>query len=260
MLATDLDGTLVGDDAALHGFAQWRAAASDRVMVAYVTGRSLPSTLALIRAVGLPEPEFILPGLGSAIHVGPAWRAHRPWQRHLARGWDRDRVRAVAARYPQVVAQPDENQGPFKCSFTLSRDHAETVLTGLSTDFQRNRIPARAVYSSRRGLDLIPAHGGKGNAVRCLARYLGLPLSRVLACGDSGNDRDMLALGCLAAIVANAQPELQDDLPDHVYRAKSAFVGGVMDALEHYGWLTGDLPNRAVGTRGQAPLLPKESR
>jgi hydroxymethylpyrimidine pyrophosphatase-like HAD family hydrolase len=90
------------------------------------------------------------------------------------------------------------------------------------------------VYSGGRYLDLLPAGGGKGTAVRYLAARLGLPLEAVLTCGDSGNDREMLTMGCHAATVSNHGPELAD-LGGALYRARLPYAGGVHEAMQHFG-------------------------
>ncbi|MNY71711.1 phosphoglycolate phosphatase [compost metagenome] len=73
--------------------------------------------------------------------------------------------------------------------------------------------------------------------MRYLARRAGVALAEVLTCGDSGNDREMLELGCPAALVANALPEVARLSLPGVYRCRSAHAAGVQEALEHLGWL-----------------------
>ena len=43
LLCTDLDGTILGDEAGESAFRLWAAAARPRVSLAYVTGRSIAS-------------------------------------------------------------------------------------------------------------------------------------------------------------------------------------------------------------------------
>ena len=79
--------------------------------------------------------------------------------------------------------------------------------------------------------------GDIGNAVHYLAKRLRLPLASVITCGDSGNDREMLALGCKAAIVSNHEAELTDLVGQGVYRTRAPYAAGVHEALRHYGVL-----------------------
>lgn len=236
MLATDLDGTMVGDPASL---ARLNAAITRRragLALVYVTGRTLASTRELIAEAGLLSPDVIISDVGSHIHHGPGWLTDIGWHQRMARGWSPSRVRAVAGFFPSLTRQPPACQTAFKCSYDLDEADAAWVLPELEQAMRWQRVQARMVYSSGRDLDFVPVGGGKGNAVRYLAGRLGLTLDAVVCCGDSGNDLDMLTMGCPAAVVANAQPELAHTAAP-VYRAKAAYAAGVHEAMAHFGLL-----------------------
>ena len=237
LLASDLDGTLLGDEAMTRAFAARMHPSRDKLLLAYVTGRHLSAALEVIQSAGLPLPDALIPCLGASIHLAPDWERLSSWDLRLSQNWSSLKVQAIAACFPSLVLQPPENQNDFKCSFTLSPDRAETVLPALEAHLRQEGANARIVYSSGRDLDIIPRHGGKGHAVRFLAEQFDLPLSQVCTFGDSGNDRDMLSLGCHAAVVANAQSELDQGLPEQVYRARASYAAGVIEALDHFGCL-----------------------
>lgn len=236
LLATDLDGTLVGDPVALALLNAELAARRDRLRLVYVTGRSLPSTLALIETEGLLLPDVIVADVGSHVYDGPDWTIDVRWHQRMSRNWSPSRVRAVASFFPELTRQPPDCQTAFKCSYFLNAAVAPWVLPALDDALRWHRVNARVIYSSGRDLDFVPAGSGKGNAVRHVASRLGVPMSDVVTCGDSGNDREMLALGCPAAVVANHQPELLP-MPGAIYRARGAYAAGVREALMHYGHL-----------------------
>jgi sucrose phosphatase-like protein len=238
LLASDLDGTLVGDPPALAHLNRALSRLRPQLSLAYVTGRSLSSTLTLIAEAGLLEPDVIVSGVGTGIHWAPYWRVDEEWQRRLKGAWSVERIRAVAAFFPDLEAQPPEGQGPFKCSYFLSGPCAAEILSMLKATLRRHRLSTRLVYSSRRDLDIVPLHGGKGNAVRHVAEKLRIPLHSVVCCGDSGNDADMLGMGGGAVVVANAQPELGDQAIPRGYFARAGHAAGVHEGLIHYGWLT----------------------
>lgn len=239
LLASDLDGTLVGDPAALEVLNAGLGSQRDRWVIAYVTGRTLDSTLSLLAETPLLRPDLLVTGVGSEIHWGPGLEPDVAWRRRMGRGWSRERVRAIASFFPALVSQPPHCQGPFKCSYTLAVAPSERTLEGLVTTMRRQRLRARLIYSSGRDLDVVPIRSGKGNAVRYVAERLGIPPEGVLACGDSGNDLDMLAMGGSAVVVANAQPELLASAPLGAYRARAPYAAGIHEALVHFGYLLG---------------------
>ncbi len=235
LLATDLDGTLVGDAAALarlnHDLAQVR----DRVALVYVTGRMLASTLALIASEGLLVPDAIVAGVGTAIHLAPSWPPEADWERHLSNGWSASAVDAAAAELPALELQPADARGPFKRSFWLAPGQAVATMGALAEGLHERRVLARLIYSSDRDLDVIPSRGGKGPATLYLSGRLGVAAEHIVACGDSGNDLDLVTVGGLSVIVANARPELLRQAPAHAYLAAAPCAGGVHEALRHYG-------------------------
>lgn len=237
MLATDLDGTLVGDAASLARLNEEIERQRDRLMLVYVTGRSYFSVQRLMEAQPLLVPDFIIAGVGTSIHQGPSWETDSHWVRRISNCWSAERVRAIASFYPSLLPQAPDNQGPFKCSYLLSEEHAEQTISSLQETLRAQRVSARLIYSSGRDLDILPARAGKGNALRYLATRVGISLSMMLTCGDSGNDRDMLSLGGPAAMMANAQPELVQAPPTGAYRCQQAYAAGILEALAHYGWI-----------------------
>lgn len=238
LLATDLDGTLVGDAAALSRLNTEIERLGDRLVLVYVTGRSYVSVQRLMAAQDLLVPRYIIAGVGTSIHQGPTWETDAHWVRRLSQSWSAERVRAIASFFPTLMPQPPECQGPFKASYYLPEQHAERTLSALQDTFRIQRVSARLVYSSGRDLDILPARAGKGNALRYLATRLGISLSMTMACGDSGNDRDMLSLGGPAAVMANAQPELLAPLPMGAYHCQEGYAAGILEAMGHYGWLS----------------------
>jgi sucrose-6F-phosphate phosphohydrolase len=235
LLATDLDGTLVGDRAALEALcgvlAPWRGT----WRLAYVTGRSLASAQELARLEGLPDPDAWITDVGTAI-CDANGRPDLRWAAALRTGWDRERVVRVAGAWPGVRPQPPACQGPYKVSFYVD-PAAATTLPALAATLAGAGQPTRLVYSSGRDLDLLPPRAGKGAALAYLARRWGLASSQVMACGDSGNDLDMLAHGGPAVAVGNSQAELLSRLPGDVYRARGSYAAGILEALLHYAWI-----------------------
>lgn len=235
MLATDLDGTLVGDRAALARLNQDLARARGDLALVYVTGRVLASAQALIEAEALLRPDAIVAAVGTTFHLAPAWAEDPAWARRMAVGWDAAAVDAAAAALPALVPQPAAVLGPFKRSFWVAPDAVRAAVSALAHALARRGARARFVYSSDRDLDVLPIRGGKGVATLYAAARLGVAPERVVACGDSGNDVDLLGVGGQAALVANAGADLVRHAPRGAYLARAPYAGGVHEALRHFG-------------------------
>ena len=231
LLVSDLDGTLLGDPAALARFARWLAGQRDSMTVAYASGRRLDSVRAAVDGEGLPEPDVVISSVGTEIHDA----AGRPWPGWLE-GLDQahgDRAREALRSATGITLQAAEHQTPLKASFDapalgvagLARVDAALTAAGLD---------ASIVYSVERFLDVLPRAAGKGPATRFLASALRIDDADVLTFGDSGNDLDMLRAGFRGTIVANALPELLAEAPRGVYRSPSTFADGVLDGIRHW--------------------------
>jgi len=241
IVASDLDHTWVGEDPqALLRLQAAIVQARDELILVYVTGRDLDLYRELARTVGLLAPDYLVASVGTEIYRFPEATLQARWSDWLgAAGWDVGQVDRAAAAFPELTPQP--HQFPFKRSFYFTATDPQgekEVLESLESRLRRNGLDCRIVYSSHRDLDILPRRGGKGEALEFLARQLGIPDKDVVACGDSGNDLDMLARTWNSIVVANAQPELiAARLSEPVYRTSSPASAGVLEGLRHFGFL-----------------------
>lgn len=231
LLVADLDGTLLGDDAALARLAAWLQERRDRYRIVYASGRHLASVLDVIARTDLLQPDAVASAVGTEIHDP----AGRPWPGWLERldGWTGDGVRRVLEALPWLVPQPDSAQTGLKASYDvpgLAPADLDTVRDALAAA----GLPSTLVYSADLHLDVLPSTAGKGHAARFLANAWSVAPESVLVFGDSGNDLQMFQQGFRGTIVANALPELGRGVGPDAYRSPLAFADGVLDGLRHW--------------------------
>lgn len=248
MLASDLDGTLVGRDSALQRLNAALTVRRESWILAYVTGRTLSSAVELMASTELLRPDVLVSGLGTGIHWGKELRPDPNWHSHIKVGWNHARVRSLAANFPALIPQPESCQSEVKCSYFLDGSSAAVVISEVQNALRDSGMLVKLVYSSRRDLDIIPSAAGKGLAVRRVAETLGLTLDGVVACGDSGNDLEMLQLAGYPVLVGNAQPELVRQAPTSAYHAHAPCAEGILEALVHFGHLPAELDSSRVAS------------
>jgi sucrose-6F-phosphate phosphohydrolase len=239
LLATDLDGTFIGDAEAMHRL--WRLLDEAEVTVAFSTGRHLPSIEAFYADVGTERrAAACVCMVGTEIwHAsGDHYVIDETWSETIRDSWDKDRVEAILRGIPCAVMQPEEWQSKFKSSYYLEED-VEAQLAAIRLELDEQGIDAKIVYSAGRFLDLLPQRSGKGGAVRYLADELAVGPAEVITAGDTGNDIDMMRpeLGFASIAVGNASPELYEYRVPNVYHAEAPFAAGIEEGLRHYGWL-----------------------
>ncbi len=239
MLATDLDGTFIGDEQAMEQL--WREMDDAGILVVFSTGRHLASIEGFYREVGTSRRAAACVAMvGTEIwHLqDDGYECDESWRRKIAVSWDKGRVEAAMADVADIVSQPEEWQSAFKASYYLE-SAADSQIAEIRAKLAAAGLDVKIVYSSGRFLDLLPSRAGKGAAVRHLADTLSIRSENIVTAGDTGNDLDMMRpeLGLRSIVVGNASAELLTWAPAGAYRAAAAFAAGIREGLEHYGWL-----------------------
>ncbi len=239
LLATDLDGTFIGDDTAMKEL--WADLEDAGIIVAFSTGRHLPSIEGFYREAQLARrAQACVCMVGTEIWVrdDSRYELDASWSEHITDAWNKSAVEEILGDIPTVTKQPPEWQSPFKSSYYLEQD-AESALARIHDELATRELAAKVVYSAGKFLDLLPHRSGKGSAVSWLAAALGVDPIDVITAGDTGNDIDMMRadLGFRSIAVGNASEELSRVREPQIYHATAEYAAGIREGLEHYGWL-----------------------
>lgn len=231
VLVTDIDGTLVGDDAALARFAAWLRPRRDELALVYATGRTRDSVAQLVGETPAPEPDVVISLVGTEIHD----RSGRPWPGWLERfgDWDADRVRGTLAGDGRLELQPAQHQSRLKASY-FAPGMSAIDLRSIQDGLRDVGLDTLVVYSGDLFLDFLAPGSGKGVAARLVADGLGVRPSGVLAFGDSGNDIGLFEEGFRGTVVANATAELRHAVDDTAYHSPLSYADGILDGILHW--------------------------
>ncbi|ANU24326.1 HAD-IIB family hydrolase [Planococcus donghaensis] len=230
LLATDLDGTLVGDKYSLQALFNFYDNQTYEVSLIYITGRHYQSALSLITEENLPVPDVLITDVGTAIYIGDSLEQDLAWSQHLEQSWLPQKIDTVARQIPGLVSQelPITN----RCSYYATD---ETVVEAFRTALDQAEISYKLIYSGGRDVDILPAGSGKGQALQYILNKYQLDEAKLLVAGDSGNDTEMLTLGFPSVIVGNAQPELlEQQKHPSIYRATNSYAGGIHEAWRYF--------------------------
>lgn len=243
VLATDLDGTLLGGTPATRRrFYQWLAGLGERCILIFVTGRALEDTLPLLEAASddaplPPRPRYIISDIGTRIVDGHTLRPIAPVQDWVITAWGgaNRRVRALLADEPAIA--PQAVDAPYRVSYFFD-----------PADFPRrivDKIEAAGfdcLLSHERYLDVLPRGVSKGPALLRLLRHCGLERCPVAVAGDTLNDLSLFQTGLPGIAVGNAEDGLVAavrHLP-RVYLSTHPGVLGIHDGLRAHGLCDGD--------------------
>lgn len=238
MLATDMDGTFLGDDVAM--LALWDLVNERQIPLVFSTGRHLASIQDFYCDKNVERrAAACVCMVGTDIHFrrDDTYEIDPAWHEHIQAGWDKAAVEEILGAIPEARKQDAQWQSRFKSSYYLE-ENAAARLAEIREGLHDAGLQAKIVYSADKFLDLLPIRSGKGEAIRYVAQRQGVPAGNVVTCGDTGNDLDMMRaeLGFRCIAVGNAAPELKAFRAPHVYHAEAPYAAGILEGLRRFGW------------------------
>ncbi|KAL4425696.1 hypothetical protein ABPG75_009712 [Micractinium tetrahymenae] len=260
LLVSDLDDTMIGDDAATAAFTRWwqEEAVPAGGRLVFNTGRALDLFQALLVEKGdvLAQPDMLISAIGTRIYAKNrrgAWEEDEGYTASLGAGWQLEGVREACYRVLANVGKdamhfrPPNEMSEHKVTCGVRVDVLEGVVASISADLAASGVAHRLVVSGSGGwrfVDLVPRQAGKLQALEYARRRLGFAPEHTVAAGDSGNDIDMLEGEHKSIIVGNAHPELfawadarrAAGTADELHVAQAHRAQGILEGLQRWGF------------------------
>ncbi|XMO85584.1 HAD-IIB family hydrolase [Algibacter sp. AS12] len=239
-LSFDIDNTLIDFHTHKSNFRKtWKKYKPKDVVLTYNTGRLIDDVLNLIDKGVLPEPDYIISGVGTHIYNYKDKCIVKEFNNVLDDGWDLKAVEDLIQNIDHPISdQPTKFQHAYKRSYFFHNASPE-LITSVEKDFENANMSINVVYSGDKFLDILPKFANKGNALQWLTKKLGLKPESVLVAGDSGNDSAMFDLPNVKGIVvANAHEELYRYTKHRqVYHTEKEKSDGIIEGLVYYSIL-----------------------
>jgi hydroxymethylpyrimidine pyrophosphatase-like HAD family hydrolase len=235
LLASDVDGTLVGDSEGEGWIKALVEGLGENLIFCVVTGRSRNSVLGLVAEERLPQPRYIFSSVGTELLdcSDPSNALGEKFAGQVPTNWNLETLYA-AGEGPGVWRQdyPD-GQPAFQAGFSWD-GQAESLAAFRQrlTDLDQYFIQT----SSGMYIDVLPHCLGKGQAALFLQRELHLPPEDVIVAGDDGNDKVMFQTGLKGIAPCNAADELKAVASESWHYHSPYPAGrGVIDGLKYFG-------------------------
>ncbi len=261
LLATDLDRTLLPNgsqpESPMARPLFSRLVARPEIRLAYVTGRHRELVEAAMAEYELPRPDFVIADVGTSLYEVHAddWHRAQDWQRTIAIDWgsrSHAQLASIVGDIPGLRLQEAAKQGACKLSYYAAplADPAE-LLSRVRQRLAASGVRVNLVWSvdetTATGLlDVLPASASKLHALEFLRARLGVPPSRTVFAGDSGNDMEVLISGIPSVLVANAQASVRAEAvaraeASKLYLARGGLLGmngnysaGLLEGVAHF--------------------------
>ncbi|MEN3322728.1 HAD-IIB family hydrolase [Mariniflexile soesokkakense] len=241
LLSFDIDNTLIDFHTHKSNFSKiWKEhKPQNNIILTYNTGRLIDDVLNLINKNILPEPDYIISGVGTHIYNCKDKSVVKEFNDVLDDGWDLKAVEDVIQNINHPISdQPTKFQHAYKRSYFF-HNATQELIDNIEQDFIDANMHINVVYSGEQYLDILPKWANKGNALQWLLRKLNIDTSDALVAGDSGNDSAMFEMEDMKGIVvANAHEELYKFTKHRqVYHSECDYGDGVVEGLVYYGVL-----------------------
>lgn len=243
LLITDIDNTLLGDDAALERLRKLIRENRHRMGFGVASGRALELVQEVLRGYDIKEIDVIIASVGCEIYYGANHVFDKGWASTLRSKWKPDVIRETLAKLPFLTLQKgDHTQREFKISYDLDETvDPEEALPQIHHALDQAHAAYSLIFSHGVFVDILPHRASKGKAIRYLTGKWNVPIDRVATAGDSGNDRDMLLGQTAGIVVGNYDKELEplrQARHSRIYFAKANYADGIIEGLRHYDLLT----------------------
>ena len=231
------------------------------IQLAYVSGRDKQLIQKAIEKYDLPIPNYAIGDVGTTIYelIGSNWNPWGDWFDEIAKDWnelDREDLSVFLKEFDDLTLQEPEKQNRFKLSYYTDESvDSRQLVDQIKQQLSSKKLRCRVIWSvdEQRGMglvDVLPQRASKLHAIRYLMDQKGYLKSRVVFCGDSGNDLDVLTSDIQAVLVKNASDEVRREALESVvkngraetlYVAQGNFMGmngnytaGVLEGLAHF--------------------------
>lgn len=231
------------------------------IQLAYVSGRDKHLIQKAISEYDLPLPDYAVGDVGTTIYelTNDDWHPWDAWFDEIAKDWnglESEDLTGFLKRFDDLKLQEPEKQNRFKLSYYADENaNGRQLVEKIQTHLSKQRLRSRVIWSvdEQRDMglvDVLPQRASKLHAIRYLMDQKGYLKSRVVFCGDSGNDLDVLTSDIQAVLVKNASDEVRREALESVvkngqaetlYLARGNFLGmngnytaGVLEGLAHF--------------------------
>ncbi len=209
------------------------------------TGLSFDDAWEVIRRCDMPEPGFVISGLGAEIRYGETGVQDERWAHQITTRWNRDAVVEGLAHMNCLTPQEEQFQHKFKVSYLMNSTQAVSRLE-LQRILREKGISAKVIVTARAFVDVIPIRSGKDVALRYLENRWGIDPARIFYFGTYGNDIAAVRGRNLSALAGDADRVLRQlTSRPRLFHATEPGLGGLFEGLDHYEFIEGSKPPKS---------------
>ncbi len=232
ILATDLDGTFLGGSKQQRTeFYQYLQANRNRLLLVFITGRSLNSIQELCEEPGFPSPDYIIGDVGTTVVDGKTLEPVHPVQNWIEQRWGNanEKIKEMLADEPGIELQSVKPKYRVSYYYDPEKLRSSTLEKISAAGFDY-------ILSASEFLDIMPKGVSKGPTLLKFIATLNLNPDNVIPAGDTLNDLSMFETRLKGIVVGNAEEKLVEKTKqmDNVYHSPYPGAAGIWDGIKTY--------------------------
>lgn len=232
VLATDLDGTfLEGDLETKQFFYNELLRLRERVLLIYVTGRSIADIKTFCEQGFLPHPHFAIGDHGTHVVDGAQFLPVESLQQPIIEKWNNGNAVLQELLKHDIGIQLQPINPPYRVAYYYDQDQLQSATVEKITTAGFDTILSCDVY-----LDIVPRGVNKGSTLINLLNHLNINHELAITAGDSMNDLSLFQTGLKSIAVGNAEPKLVNAIQtlNNVYHSQHPGLLGILDGLNFF--------------------------
>ena len=203
------------------------------------TGLSFAEAWEVIQRCGMPEPGFVISGLGAEIRYGETGVLDEPWRNQIGTRWNRQGVLDTFASFDSLTLQEERFQDQFKVSYLMDSNNAIGRLA-LQRALRENGFSGKVIVTAKAFVDVIPIRSGKDVALRYLQNRWGIDPSRIFYFGTYGNDIAAVRGRNVSVLAGDADRVLRQlHSRPRLFHSQGKGLAGFFEGLDHFEFLEG---------------------
>ncbi len=228
VLATDIDGTLVGYGGEEHlvGFFERHA----DLAVIYLTGRTRHNAETVLRRYGFPTPLAVATEVGAEIYWGRHMVMDDIWAFQQRQDWSPRRILHLLEAVDGVCYRGRSSH--WRLAFDV---HEPGMVKEVRRLLTGERVAVHLLWEEAdHRLDVLPAKAHKGLALNHILNRAGIRSRACFVAGNGENDRDLMQGHFPGVIVANACHRLKASTSEVIWHSSRPGAYGVIEGLTRW--------------------------
>lgn len=203
--------------------------------IIYATARNFKDTTAVIKKVGLIEPDYLITNLGMDVYEEEV-RKDEISIGNSVFGWNEKIINKYLNNRNDLISRKPERSSKYKKAFYIKNPEPRFI-SSIRRELKKLGQLVDVVESGKESIYVIPQSWSKGRTLKILSDTLNVSKTDIVVAGDSPGDYSMFAKFKNSILVGNADESVvmyvRKKYP-HVFISRYSYAEGAKEGLLYF--------------------------